>query len=142
MIDDVPEMQNSSLETTGSQDDAAPLHQSSDSNDVRLNEQDYSDAEDTDIEFDLRESCEEYLSTVPRETLKVLVVMMTDCFVTQFGLITVAAAKESGMLLFDVSEKTVRKWQNEFRLLIKTIGDITVATRVGYGSSNEIWRAN
>ena len=113
VIDDIPEMQNSSSETTGSQDDAAPLHQSSDSNNVRLNVQDYSDAEDTDIEFDPRESYEEYLSTVPRETLKVLAVMMTDCFMTRFGLTTVAAAKESGML-FDVNEKTVRNWRNEF----------------------------
>ena len=113
VIDDVSKMQNSSSETTGSQDDAAPLHQSSDSNDVRLNVQDYSDAEDTDIEFDPQESYEEYLSTVPRETLKVLAVMMTDCFMTRFGLTTVAAAKESGML-FDVNEKTVRNWRNEF----------------------------
>ena len=50
---------------------------------------------------------------VPRETLKVLAVMMTDCFMTRFGLTTVAAAKESGML-FDVNEKTVRNWRNEF----------------------------
>ena len=79
MIDDVPEMQNSSPETTGSQDDAVPVQnltcwqddaaQSSNSNDVRLNVQDYSDAEDTDVEFDPREIYEEYLGTVPQETL-------------------------------------------------------------------------
>ena len=62
MIDDVPEMYNTSSETTCIQDDAVPVQnltcrqdnaaQSSHSNDVRINVQDYSDAEDTDVEFD------------------------------------------------------------------------------------------
>ena len=75
--------------------------------------QDYSDAEDTDVEFDPREIYEEYLGTVPQETLKVLAVMMMDCFTARFSLTTVAAAKESGML-FNVNEKTKRNWRNEF----------------------------
>ena len=75
--------------------------------------QDYSDAEDTDVEFDPREIYEEYLGTVPQETLKVLAVMMMDCFTARFSLTTVAAAKESGML-FNVNEKTERNWRNEF----------------------------
>uniref|UniRef100_A0A1X7V209 Uncharacterized protein n=1 Tax=Amphimedon queenslandica TaxID=400682 RepID=A0A1X7V209_AMPQE len=84
-----------------------------DLSEARLYVQDFSDADDTDVEFEPSENYEDYLSTIPRETLKVLAVMMMDCFTTRFGLTNVAAAKESG-LLFDVNEKTVRNWRSEF----------------------------
>ena len=45
----------------------------------------------------------------PKETEKMIVVMMMDCFIHHFGLNNVPAAQEAGYLV-GINEKSVRKW--------------------------------
>ena len=57
-----------------------------------------------------------------KQDVKLLSVMMMDTFIERFGLTTVAAAKEAG-LIFGLNEKTVRTWQKDFyRVFLLNLG--------------------
>ena len=100
------------------EDDLRTINEPSSLNDsleMHLNAQNISedDSSEDDYGFDPQQSYKEWVQKQPRDNLKVLAVMLMDTFIDRFGLTSVAAAKESG-LLFNLNEKTVRTWRRDF----------------------------
>ena len=59
------------------------------------------------------DNCMLWMMEQPKETKKMIAVMMMDCFIHRFGLNNVPAAKEAGRLV-GINEKSVRKWRKQF----------------------------
>ena len=55
----------------------------------------------------------DWVKQQPKENVKMMALMAMDTFMGRFGLTTVGAAKEAGLLLH-LNEKTVRTWRNDF----------------------------
>ena len=55
----------------------------------------------------------EWISCQPKETTKMIAILMMDVFRMRFRLRDVSAAKESSLMV-EFNEKTIRIWRNEF----------------------------
>ena len=65
----------------------------------------------------------EWISCQPKESTKMIAILMMDVFRMRFGLMDVSAAKESGLVV-GFNEKTIRIWRNEYH---QCHGDFTAS---------------
>ena len=74
-------------------------------------------------EDDAMTNYKEWISCQPKESTKMIAILMMDVFRMRFGLMDVSAAKESGLAV-GFNEKTIRIWRNEYH---QCHGDFTAS---------------
>ena len=65
-------------------------------------------------EDDAMTNYKEWISCQPKETTKMIAILMMDVFRMRFGLTDVSGAKESGIVVEFNKKKTIRIWRNEY----------------------------